>query len=114
MTATLSSTAAAIITARTSIQSRFLQCSSHYLYQHGSTVCTNNRQHVPVQQQHQQQFTSIRSHYSYTGPGRYTTSIDQLAEDYWKYRDFEQRGFTVGIGGPVGSGKTALVLQLCR
>jgi ABC-type glutathione transport system ATPase component len=25
-----------------------------------------------------------------------------------------ERGFTVGIGGPVGSGKTALMLQLCR
>jgi urease accessory protein len=29
-------------------------------------------------------------------------------------RDFAQRSFTVGIGGPVGSGKTALVLALCR
>jgi urease accessory protein len=29
-------------------------------------------------------------------------------------RDFRARAFTVGIGGPVGSGKTALVLALCR
>ncbi|HEX4416358.1 MAG TPA: urease accessory protein UreG, partial [Kofleriaceae bacterium] len=29
-------------------------------------------------------------------------------------RDFAHRAFTVGIGGPVGSGKTALVLALCR
>ena len=29
-------------------------------------------------------------------------------------RDYSQRAFTVGIGGPVGSGKTALVLALCR
>ena len=29
-------------------------------------------------------------------------------------RDFGQRAFTIGIGGPVGSGKTALVLALCR
>ena len=29
-------------------------------------------------------------------------------------RDFRQRAFTVGIGGPVGSGKTALLLALCR
>jgi urease accessory protein len=29
-------------------------------------------------------------------------------------RDFARRGFTVGIGGPVGSGKTALTLALCR
>ena len=28
-------------------------------------------------------------------------------------RDFQQRAFTVGVGGPVGSGKTALMLQLC-
>jgi len=29
-------------------------------------------------------------------------------------RDFSRRAFTVGIGGPVGSGKTALVLALCK
>lgn len=29
-------------------------------------------------------------------------------------RDFRQRAFTVGIGGPVGSGKTALMLALCQ
>ncbi|HEY2952412.1 MAG TPA: urease accessory protein UreG [Verrucomicrobiae bacterium] len=29
-------------------------------------------------------------------------------------RDFAQRAFTIGVGGPVGSGKTALMLQLCR
>src|SRR3989442_7256520 len=29
-------------------------------------------------------------------------------------RDYGARSFTVGIGGPVGSGKTALVLALCR
>ena len=29
-------------------------------------------------------------------------------------RDYFRRAFTVGIGGPVGSGKTALVLALCR
>lgn len=31
-----------------------------------------------------------------------------------KRRDFKERAFTIGIGGPVGSGKTALVLALCR
>jgi urease accessory protein len=29
-------------------------------------------------------------------------------------RDYGRRAFTVGIGGPVGSGKTALLLALCR
>src|SRR5260221_7082919 len=31
-----------------------------------------------------------------------------------KDRDYGRRAFTVGVGGPVGSGKTALMLQLCR
>lgn len=30
------------------------------------------------------------------------------------HRDYTHRAFTVGVGGPVGSGKTALMLQLCR
>lgn len=29
-------------------------------------------------------------------------------------RDYASRAFTVGVGGPVGSGKTALLLQLCQ
>lgn len=31
-----------------------------------------------------------------------------------RHRDLARRAFTVGVGGPVGSGKTALVLALCR
>ena len=42
------------------------------------------------------------------GPG------DFHAREPARRRDFTQRAFTVGIGGPVGSGKTALVLALCR
>src|SRR5205814_10364145 len=34
--------------------------------------------------------------------------------DVPRRRDFRSRAFTVGVGGPVGSGKTALVLALCR
>ncbi|KAF2305419.1 hypothetical protein GH714_005111 [Hevea brasiliensis] len=29
-------------------------------------------------------------------------------------RDFNERAFTVGIGGPVGTGKTALMLAICK
>jgi urease accessory protein len=29
-------------------------------------------------------------------------------------RNFHERAFTIGVGGPVGSGKTALLLALCR
>ncbi|KAI2503086.1 CobW/HypB/UreG [Fragilaria crotonensis] len=53
----------------------------------------------------------IRNHYTYNGPGVYTPTPPN---DRWKHRDWSERGFTVGIGGPVGSGKTALVEQLCH
>lgn len=61
-----------------------------------------------IQQQQQQ-----RTHYSYNGPGQYTRTLP-VRERLWKERNFSERGFTVGIGGPVGSGKTALVLALCQ
>ncbi|GAX09555.1 urease accessory protein [Fistulifera solaris] len=54
-----------------------------------------------------------RSHYSYRGPGQYSRTL-AVRERLWKERDFKERGFTVGIGGPVGSGKTHLVLALCQ
>ncbi|EJU03156.1 urease accessory protein UreG [Dacryopinax primogenitus] len=38
---------------------------------------------------------------------------DRVLPDY-NHRDFKERGFTIGIGGPVGSGKTALTLALCQ
>ena len=42
------------------------------------------------------------------GPGTFTDRGLRLV------RDYRERAFTVGIGGPVGSGKTALLLALCR
>jgi urease accessory protein len=42
------------------------------------------------------------------GPGLFEARAAPLA------RDFRSRAFTIGIGGPVGSGKTALLLALCR
>jgi urease accessory protein len=43
-----------------------------------------------------------------TGPGSFDGRRRALR------RDYRTRAFTVGIGGPVGSGKTALLLALCR
>jgi urease accessory protein len=50
-----------------------------------------------------------RSHYSYAGPGRY-----EGVSNTPRLQSYQDRGFTVGIGGPVGSGKTALVLSLIK
>jgi urease accessory protein len=45
----------------------------------------------------------------------HASSPGQFADrDQRRSRDLSRRAFTVGVGGPVGSGKTALVLALCR
>ncbi|KAF2830175.1 urease accessory protein UreG [Ophiobolus disseminans] len=43
------------------------------------------------------------------GPGSFLGREMPIIEN----RDWEDRAFTIGIGGPVGSGKTALMLALC-
>lgn len=48
------------------------------------------------------------THESLDSPGEF-----HLRELQAKERDFKQRAFTVGIGGPVGTGKTALLRALC-
>lgn len=47
-------------------------------------------------------------HPQWDGPGAFEQ------RDAPRRRDYRERAFTVGIGGPVGSGKTALLLALCR
>jgi urease accessory protein len=49
------------------------------------------------------------SHEILDGPGSYLGREMPIVEG----RDWNERAFTVGIGGPVGSGKTALMLSLC-
>ncbi|KAF2036116.1 urease accessory protein UreG [Setomelanomma holmii] len=44
------------------------------------------------------------------GPGSFLGREMPIIEN----RDWEDRAFTIGIGGPVGSGKTALMLALCK
>jgi urease accessory protein len=49
------------------------------------------------------------THEAWEHPGRYRERQPALRD-----RDYSSRAFTVGVGGPVGSGKTALMLALCR
>ena len=49
------------------------------------------------------------SHDEWSHPGLFQSRPRPL-----RGRDFATRAFTVGVGGPVGSGKTALLLALCR
>jgi urease accessory protein len=58
---------------------------------------------------------SQRSHFQYAGPGTFPDhqhDHDGQHDSHYLKRDYKERGFTVGIGGPVGSGKTALILHL--
>jgi urease accessory protein len=48
-------------------------------------------------------------HDNWDHPGRFEYRPRPL-----RGRDYIRRAFTIGVGGPVGSGKTALMLQLCR
>ncbi|KAF8252177.1 urease accessory protein UreG [Wilcoxina mikolae CBS 423.85] len=50
------------------------------------------------------------SHEILDGPGSYLAREPPIVEG----RDWSERAFTIGIGGPVGSGKTALMLALCK
>jgi len=55
--------------------------------------------------------------HSHAGHGQHHEHLDHPGHFHEREqpldRDFHRRAFTVGIGGPVGSGKTALLLQLC-
>src|SRR5215813_8334938 len=57
---------------------------------------------------HDHEHDHDHEHEHWDGPGLYAD------REPARRRDFDRRAFTVGIGGPVGSGKTALVLALCR
>ena len=48
-------------------------------------------------------------HSPFESPGNFA-----LRESVSANRDFSQRAFTIGVGGPVGTGKTALVRLLCE
>jgi len=56
--------------------------------------------------------------HSHGGPGHTHDHADSPGHFHERElpldRDFKKRAFTIGVGGPVGSGKTALMLQLCK
>jgi urease accessory protein len=51
----------------------------------------------------------LHSHPHAEGPGHYVLRELALPD-----RRYDERAFTVGVGGPVGSGKTALLHALCK
>ncbi|KAI0223403.1 Urease accessory protein G [Lamellibrachia satsuma] len=58
---------------------------------------------------HSHQHEHGHTHEIMEDPGSYIEREPPVYRTDWK-----KRAFTVGIGGPVGSGKTALVLALCK
>ncbi|MDP9035954.1 MAG: urease accessory protein UreG [Myxococcota bacterium] len=59
---------------------------------------------------HHHEYIGAHSHEPWRDPGVFPDR--ETARRH--ARNYSDRAFTVGIGGPVGSGKTALVLALCR
>jgi len=51
------------------------------------------------------------SHESLESPGSF---LERETRRLPPYRNFRKRAFTVGVGGPVGTGKTALLKALCE
>ena len=91
--------------------------SSNLAAASGSIMCVGTvRSGVPAVSFPMQDAVTKRSHYSYAdGPGRFAFSDEAASERHSKrLQTWGERGFTVGIGGPVGSGKTALVLALIK
>src|SRR5260370_11726433 len=58
--------------------------------------------------EHEHAHAHAHAHEHWTNPGLFRD------RDAARPRDYAQRALTVGIGGPVGSGKTALLLELCH
>jgi urease accessory protein len=63
---------------------------------------------IPGNPSHSHAHDRDHAHEEPPGPGAFHDRRAPLA------RDYARRAFTIGIGGPVGSGKTALLLALCR
>lgn len=63
--------------------------------------------HMKSKHHHDHDHSHDHDH-DFDGPGTFEARDAMLA------RDYHQRAFTIGVGGPVGSGKTALMLMLCR
>jgi urease accessory protein len=63
-------------------------------------------------------YLSLPSHEHLDHPGNFNERPNAPNKNKpninYKNRDFKERAFTVGLGGPVGSGKTALMLALCK
>ena len=66
-------------------------------------------QHDHSHSHEQSQEHGHHTHEHLENPGSYAMRPLPFANRNW-----EERAFTVGIGGPVGSGKTALMLELCK
>ena len=69
----------------------------------------HNHTHDHHSHDHPHDHNHPHTHEHLDSPGDFTHRDPML-----KNRDFTQRAFTVGIGGPVGSGKTALMRVLCE
>ncbi|KNC97299.1 urease accessory protein UreG [Spizellomyces punctatus DAOM BR117] len=77
---------------------------------HPSYASSDNNGHHGHSHSHDHTHEHGHTHEHLDSPGRY----EEREQPLYGVRNWTERAFTVGIGGPVGSGKTALMLALCQ
>lgn len=83
--------------------------SHDHEHEHHSHAHPNEYTGVDGKVYHSHDGLAPHTHEPLESPGFFSRRAQPLST-----RDFKERAFTVGIGGPVGTGKTALMLALCE
>ncbi|KAL6198190.1 hypothetical protein ACLB2K_027982 [Fragaria x ananassa] len=78
-------------------------------HSHGDSAATKSWTGADGKVYHSHDGLAPHSHEPIYSPGFFSRRAPPL-----QTRDFKERAFTIGIGGPVGTGKTALMLALCK
>ncbi|KAI9014767.1 CobW/HypB/UreG, nucleotide-binding domain-containing protein [Gaertneriomyces semiglobifer] len=91
-------------------QQQNVRLEVHHPSYSGPTASGNHRHAHSHSHDHSHGGDHGHTHEIMESPGRFLERETPL----YGVRDWKERAFTVGIGGPVGSGKTALMLALCR
>ncbi|EWM24236.1 urease accessory protein ureg [Nannochloropsis gaditana] len=80
----------------------------HHHYHDNSMSAQQKGDHLPSKRHSHNYDEHGHTHEPMESPGAFHTRDQPLKRDYL------ERAFTVGVGGPVGSGKTALLYALCK
>ncbi|KAG6537623.1 hypothetical protein ZIOFF_002718 [Zingiber officinale] len=81
----------------------------HHYHEAGTVAASSSFVGQDGRVYHSHDGLAPHSHEPIYSPGFFSKRAPPIVD-----RDFKERAFTIGIGGPVGTGKTALMLALCQ